>query len=59
MKDYSIKELKAKIKEEKEASADYKKHHLCSMSKDEAKHSFFLQMQLKGFALKVRSALKV
>jgi hypothetical protein len=44
---YSIKELKERIKDEEMSCKDYKKHGLLSMSKDEAKHAFFLKMQLK------------
>ena len=50
---YSIKELKAKIKEEKEAAKDYHAHGLKSLAKDEAKHSFFLSMQLKKRQMKL------
>lgn len=44
---YSIKELKARIKDEQISSKDYAKHGLTSMAKDELKHAFFLKMQLK------------
>jgi hypothetical protein len=44
---YTIKKLKELIKEESMASKDYAKHGLKSLARDEAKHSFFLSMQLK------------
>jgi len=44
---YSKKQLKELIKDEEMASKDYRAHGLMSMAKDEAKHSFFLKMQLK------------
>lgn len=52
MEKYSIKQLKSKIKEEKEASMDYKEHGLKNLAKDEAKHCFFLSMQLKKRQMK-------
>ena len=43
----SIKKLKYLIKDEDKASKYYRKLGYLSMSNDEAKHKFFLSMQLK------------
>lgn len=47
MEKYSKKRLHSLIKDEEESSKDYAKHGLKSFAKDEAKHAFFLKMQLK------------
>lgn len=44
---YSIKQLKEMIAEEKMASKDYREHGMKSIANDESKHAFFLEMQLK------------
>ena len=44
---YSIQQLKKMIKEERESADDYESHGMKAIARDERKHAFFLEMQLK------------